>query len=85
MFMNRISKQNYRAQRLINAINNTHSYGLMPPPNSQPVATGAHTSGNATLTLDGDVRGAKVAVTLEPGPGAQAPSVRPFLIGDAPA
>lgn len=54
-------------------------------PGSQPLATGASTSGNGTLTLDGDVRGAKVAVTLEPGPGAKAPSVRPFLIGDAPA
>jgi hypothetical protein len=54
-------------------------------PNSEPLATGANSSGNATLTLDGDVRGAKVAVTLEPGPGAKAPSVRPFVIGDAPA
>ena len=54
-------------------------------PGQQPLATGAHSSGNATLTLDGDVRGARVAVTLEPGPGAQAPSVRPFLVGDAPA
>jgi hypothetical protein len=52
---------------------------------SQPLATGATTRGNGTLTLDGDVRGAKVAVTLEPGPGAQAPSTRPFVIGDAPA
>jgi anti-sigma-K factor RskA len=54
-------------------------------PNSQPVATGASTSGNGTLTLDGDVRGTRVAVTLEPGPGATAPSTRPFLVGDAPA
>ena len=54
-------------------------------PGQQPLATGAHSSGNATLTLDGDVRGTRVAVTLEPGPGAQAPSVRPFLVGDAPA
>jgi anti-sigma-K factor RskA len=53
-------------------------------PNSAPLATGLSRSGNGTLTLDGDVRGAKVAVTLEPGPGAQAPSVRPFVIGDAP-
>lgn len=54
-------------------------------PNSQPLATGASTSGNGTLTLDGDVRGVRVAVTLEPGPGATVPSVRPFLVGDAPA
>ena len=54
-------------------------------PNSQPLATGAHSSGNATLTLDGDVRGARVAVTVEPGPGATAPSVRPLLVGSAPA
>jgi hypothetical protein len=54
-------------------------------PNSQPVATGAHSSGNATLTLEGDVRGATVAVTLEPRPGATVPSVRPFLVGNAPA
>lgn len=54
-------------------------------PGQQPLATGAHSSGNATLTLDGDVRGTRVAVTVEPGPGAQAPSVRPFLVGDAPA
>lgn len=53
--------------------------------NREPLAAGAHSSGNATLTLDGDVRGATVAVTLEPGPGAQAPSVQPFLVGDAPA
>ena len=54
-------------------------------PNSQPLATGASSSGNGTLTLDGDVRGTRVAVTLEPGPGATVPSVRPFLVGDAPA
>jgi anti-sigma-K factor RskA len=54
-------------------------------PNSEPLATGASPSGNGTLTLDGDVRGARVAVTLEPGPGATVPSVRPFLVGDAPA
>jgi anti-sigma-K factor RskA len=54
-------------------------------PNSPPLATGAHASGNATLTLAGDVRGATVAVTVEPGPGATAPSVQPFLVGDAPA
>jgi anti-sigma-K factor RskA len=52
---------------------------------SQPQATGASTRGDSTLPLDGDVRGAKVAVTLEPGPGATAPSVQPFVIGDAPA
>jgi anti-sigma-K factor RskA len=54
-------------------------------PGSQPVATGLSTSGNSMLTLEGDVRGAKVAVTLEPRPGATVPSVRPFVIGDAPA
>jgi len=54
-------------------------------PGSQPRATGASPNGNGTLTLDGDVRGSKVAVTLEPGPGATAPSVKPFVIGDAPA
>lgn len=54
-------------------------------PNTPPLATGASTSGNGTLTLEGDVRGARVAVTLEPGPGATVPSTRPFLVGDAPA
>jgi anti-sigma-K factor RskA len=54
-------------------------------PGNQPVATGASSNGNGTLTLDGDVRGATVAVTLEPGPGAQAPSVQPFLVGEVPA
>jgi anti-sigma-K factor RskA len=54
-------------------------------PGQQPLATGASPSGNGTLTLDGDVRGTRVAVTLEPGPGATVPSVRPFLVGDAPA
>jgi anti-sigma-K factor RskA len=54
-------------------------------PGSQPVPTGASPSGSGTLALDGDVRGATVAVTLEPGPGAKAPSARPFVIGDAPA
>jgi anti-sigma-K factor RskA len=54
-------------------------------PGSQPVPTGASPSGSGTLALDGDVRGAKVAVTLEPGPGAKAPSVPPFVVGDVPA
>jgi len=54
-------------------------------PGQQPVATGATARGNGTLMLDGDVRGTKVAVTLEPGPGATAPSQAPFVIGDAPA
>jgi anti-sigma-K factor RskA len=54
-------------------------------PGSAPLATGAATRGNSTLTLDGDVRGAKVAITLEPRAGLQAPSVQPFAIGDAPA
>jgi anti-sigma-K factor RskA len=54
-------------------------------PGQPPQATGATARGNGTLTLDGDVRGAKVAVTLEPGPGATAPSQAPFVIGDAPA
>jgi hypothetical protein len=49
-----------------------------------PVPTGASASGNGTLTLDGDVRGARVAVTLEPSPGARAPSVQPFLVGQVP-
>lgn len=53
-------------------------------PGSQPLATGASMDGNGTLTLDGDIRGAKVAVTLEPGPGARAPTLPPFLIGDVP-
>jgi anti-sigma-K factor RskA len=54
-------------------------------PGSAPLATGASARGDGTLTLDGDVRGSKVAVTLEPGPGATAPSRPPFVIGDAPA
>jgi hypothetical protein len=54
-------------------------------PGSQPVPTGASPSGSSTLALAGDVRGATVAITLEPGPGAQAPSQQPFVIGDAPA
>jgi anti-sigma-K factor RskA len=54
-------------------------------PGSQPLATGASTRGDTTLTLDGDVRGTRVAVTLEPGPGAERPSVMPFVIGAAPA
>lgn len=54
-------------------------------PNQQPLATGASTSGNGALSLDGDVRGVRVAVTLEPGPGATAPSQRPFVVGTAPA
>lgn len=54
-------------------------------PGTPPLATGASESGNGTLTLDGDVRGATVAVTLEPGPGAKAPSAQPFLVGTVPA
>ena len=53
-------------------------------PGSQPLATGATVDGNGTLTLDGDVRGTKVAVTLEPGPGARTPTLPPFVIGDVP-
>jgi len=53
-------------------------------PGSPPLATGATTNGSGTLTLDGDIRGTKVAVTLEPGPGASAPSSQPFVIGDVP-
>jgi anti-sigma-K factor RskA len=53
-------------------------------PGSQPLAVGASTDGNGTLTLDGDIRGATVAVTLEPGPGARAPSATPFLVGEVP-
>jgi anti-sigma-K factor RskA len=54
-------------------------------PNSQPLATGASTRGDGTLTLDGDVRGTRVAVTLEDGPGATTPKLPPFVIGNAPA
>lgn len=53
-------------------------------PGSEPLATGFSVNGNGTLTLDGDIRGTKVAVTLEPGPNAKAPSVQPFVIGDVP-
>ncbi|MGE3909526.1 MAG: anti-sigma factor [Chloroflexota bacterium] len=52
---------------------------------SQPAPAGTSTSGNGTLTLDGDVRGATVAVTVEPRPGAQAPSTQPFLVGSVPS
>lgn len=51
----------------------------------QPLATGATVRGDGTLTLDGDVRGTTVAVTLEPAPGATAPSQTPFVVGEAPA
>jgi anti-sigma-K factor RskA len=54
-------------------------------PGSQPFATGASTRGDATLTLDGDVRGTRVAITIEPGPGRQEPTLPPFAIGTAPA
>lgn len=53
-------------------------------PGAEPLATGYSVNGNGTLTLDGDIRGTKVAVTLEPGPNAKVPSVRPFVIGDVP-
>ncbi|MCC7370434.1 MAG: anti-sigma factor [Chloroflexi bacterium] len=53
-------------------------------PNAQPVAVGSSSSGNGALVLGREVRGTRVAVTLEPGPGATVPSVRPFVIGDVP-
>jgi anti-sigma-K factor RskA len=53
-------------------------------PGAEPLATGYSVNGNGTLTLDGDVRGTRVAVTLEPGPNAKVPSVRPFVVGDVP-
>lgn len=54
-------------------------------PGSSPQPTGATVSGDGTMTLDGDVRGTRVAVTLETGPGAQVPNRPPFLVGDVPA
>lgn len=53
-------------------------------PNAQPVAVGASSSGNGALLLGREVRGTRVAVTLEPRPGATVPSVRPFVVGDVP-
>ena len=55
------------------------------PPGGTPIATGASANGNGALTLEGDIRGTTVAVTLEPGPGAKAPSTQPFLVGQVPA
>ena len=54
-------------------------------PGQAPLATGATDRGSGILALDGDVRGAKVAVTIEARPGATAPTLPPFIIGDAPA
>jgi len=54
-------------------------------PGQAPIPTGVTTSGDGALTLDGDVRGATVAVTVEPRRGSTAPSQTPFAVGEAPA
>lgn len=54
-------------------------------PGAQPQPAGATASGEGTLTLEGDIRGARVAVTVEDGPGAQVPKLPPFLVGQVPA
>ena len=55
------------------------------PPGGTPVATGASTSGDGSLTLAGDIRGTTIAVTLEPGPGRQSPTVPPILVSKVAA
>jgi anti-sigma-K factor RskA len=55
------------------------------PPGGTPVPTGASASGDGMLALTGDVRGTTIAVTLEPGPGRQTPTVPPIMRVQVPA
>ena len=54
-------------------------------PNEPPAPAGAAPSGSATIPLEGDARGKIVAITVEPGPGARAPSAAPILSAQVPA
>jgi hypothetical protein len=50
-------------------------------PNAAPVPSGTSQRGQATLSLPQPVRGATVAVTIEPGP-VSAPTTKPILAGE---
>ena len=54
-------------------------------PNEPPAPAGAAPSGSATIRLEGEARGKIVAITVEPRPGARAPSVAPILSAQVPA
>jgi anti-sigma-K factor RskA len=51
------------------------------PPGQQPVAAGVAARGEAKLSLEGDPRGATVAITREPG-RVSAPTSPPLLVGE---
>ena len=53
--------------------------------NEPPAPAGAAPSGSATILLEGDARGKIVAITVEPRPGARAPSAAPILAAEVPA
>jgi hypothetical protein len=55
------------------------------PPGGRPIPTGASASGDGMLALDGDIRGTTIAVTLEPEPGRQTPTIPPILRVQVPA
>ena len=53
--------------------------------NEPPAPAGAAPRGSATIPLEGDARGKIVAITVEPRPGARAPSSAPILSTQVPA
>ena len=53
--------------------------------NEPPAPAGAAPSGSATIPLEGDARGKIIAITVEPRPGARAPSAAPILSAQVPA
>jgi anti-sigma-K factor RskA len=55
------------------------------PAGGTPIPTGASSSGDGALALPGDIRGTTIAVTLEPGPGRQTPTVPPIMRAQVPA
>lgn len=69
--------------------------GALPPggvyqawligPDGVPAPAGASISGSGTIPIEGDPRGKTVAITVEPRPGARAPSSTPILAAQVPA
>ncbi len=49
------------------------------PPGGRPIPTGASASGDGMLSLTGNIRGTTIAVTLEPEPGRQTPTIPPIM------
>ena len=72
--------------RGVGDLNNGQVYqAWVIPPGGKPIPTGASASGDGMLALMGDIRGTTIAVTLEPEPGRQTPTVPPIMRVQVPA